>query len=51
MKTNPSKRKQMQAKLLSFTSVYVSESGVFNELQPIQIKKFAPFFWARREML
>jgi hypothetical protein len=30
--------------LLAFTSVYFSESGLFNGLRPIQIKKFLPSF-------
>jgi hypothetical protein len=30
----------MKAKLLSFLFIYFSESGLFNELRPIQIKKF-----------
>jgi hypothetical protein len=28
--------------MLAFTYVYFSEPGLFNELQPIQIKKFFP---------
>jgi hypothetical protein len=41
----PNKRKQTQIKenkMLSFTYVYFSESGLFNGLQPIQIKKTFP---------
>jgi hypothetical protein len=30
----------MKAKVLSFPFIYFSESGLFNGLQPIQIKKF-----------
>ena len=34
----------MKAKSLSFTNVYFFESGLFNELRPIQMKKFlAPY--------
>ena len=29
--------------MLAFTSVYFSESGLFNGLRPIGIKKFCPF--------
>jgi hypothetical protein len=32
----------MKAKLLSFTFIYFSESGLFKGLQPIQIKKSFP---------
>jgi hypothetical protein len=43
MKINPSKRKKTIAKLLSFTYVYFSESGLFNGLRPIQIKNSRRF--------
>jgi hypothetical protein len=42
MQVNENKRKQMKAKLLSFAYVYFFESGLFNGLQLIQIKKSFP---------
>jgi hypothetical protein len=39
VKINANKRKQNSLHLLSFTSVYFSESGLFKGLRPIQIKK------------
>jgi hypothetical protein len=38
-----STRKQMQIKLLSIAGAYFSESGLFNGLRPIQIKKSRSF--------
>jgi hypothetical protein len=40
----------MKAKLLSFIFIYFSESGLFNGLRPIQIKKSVPRFLPRTEM-
>jgi hypothetical protein len=37
------KGKSMKAKLLSFAFIYFSESGLFNGLRSIQIKKTAAF--------
>jgi hypothetical protein len=37
------KCKSMKPKLLSFAFIYFSESGLFNGLRPIQIKKTAAF--------
>jgi hypothetical protein len=34
----------MKGNELSFPFIYFSESGVFNELRPIQIKKFSSLF-------
>jgi hypothetical protein len=45
MKANASKRKEMKAKGLSF---YFSESGLFNGLRAIQIKKLAPLLGSAR---
>ena len=41
-KSNPSRTKQNQAKLLGFVWFYSSESGLFNELRRIQIRNFCP---------
>jgi hypothetical protein len=38
IQANPSKRKQMQTKLLEFACFYFSESGLFNGLHRIQIR-------------
>jgi hypothetical protein len=34
----------MKGRELSFPFIYFSESGLFNELRPIQIKKFSSLF-------
>jgi hypothetical protein len=36
--------------LLTFTSVYFSESSLFNGLQPIQIKNLPPLLNSRLEL-
>jgi hypothetical protein len=38
------KRKEMKAKVLSFVFMSFSESGLFNGLQPIQIKNSPSYF-------
>jgi hypothetical protein len=43
MKIDSRKRKETKAKLLSFAFISFSESGLFNELRPIQAKKCAAF--------
>jgi hypothetical protein len=39
MQIKPRKTKQIQGKVLGFAWFYSSDSGLFNELQRIQIKK------------
>jgi hypothetical protein len=42
------KRKEMKANFLSFPFICFSESGLFNGLQPIQIKKTFPYLKLNR---
>jgi hypothetical protein len=48
MKEKGRNRKKMKAKLLSFAFIYFSESGLFNELRPIQIKNLRRFLASTR---